>query len=133
MGIDLACLPNPQVWGQGLPLGAVEFLHENELPGKMFNSYNWGGYLIWSLYPDTPVFVDGRTDLYALNSRVLEDYAQVHWVRPGWEQTLDKYEIGHIITERAGLLDVILAENEPWYPVYQDDLAVVYALTGGSQ
>ena len=31
----------------------------------MFNSYNWGGYLMFKL-PDYPVFVDGRTDLYAI-------------------------------------------------------------------
>ena len=28
--------------------------------GPMYNSYNWGGYLVWAL-PEEPVFVDGRT------------------------------------------------------------------------
>jgi len=73
------------------------------------------------------VFVDGRTDLYALNSQVLEDYATVHWIRPGWEQVLDKYGIGYIVTERSGLLDMMLAKAGSWDLVYQDDLAVVYA------
>jgi hypothetical protein len=128
VGLDLARLRDAQraVWGRGLPLGAVDYLRTHELPGQMFNTYNWGGYLIWSLYPDKPVFVDGRTDLYALNSHVLEDYVQVHWVRPGWQSVLDKYDIGYVVTERNGLLDVALAEAEGWEPVYADDVGVIY-------
>lgn len=131
VGIELVRLQEPEVWGEGLPLGAAEFLREHELPGKMFNSYNWGGYLIWSLYPDKPVFVDGRTDLYALNSQVLEDYSQVHWIRPGWPQVLERYGIGYILTERTGLLDVSLTQAEGWDPIYQDDVASIYSLAGG--
>jgi hypothetical protein len=124
--LGLAQLRDPAVWGRGLPLAASEYLREHPLPGKMFNTYNWGGYLIWSLYPDNPVFVDGRTDLYALNSQVLEDYATVHWIRPGWEEVLDRYGIGYVITERTGLLDEMLATTPGWQAVYQDDLAVIY-------
>lgn len=130
VGLDLTRLQDPAVWGQGLPLEAVEYLRDRELPGQMFNTYNWGGYLIWSLYPDQPVFVDGRTDLYALNSQVLEDYGQVHWIRPGWPQVLDKYGIGYVITERTGLLDMMLATTDGWDMAYQDDLAVIYVQAG---
>ncbi len=119
-------LRDPGVWGEGLPLEAVEYLRDHDPPGLMFNSYNWGGYLIWSLYPDMLVFIDGRTDLYALNGTVLEDYAQVHWARPGWEEILNRYEIGYVITERTGLLDLMLAREAGWTTVHQDDLAVIY-------
>ena len=124
---DLIRLRDPQVWGQGLPVQAAEYLRTNDLPGQMFNTYNWGGYLIWSLYPRTPVFIDGRTDLYALNNQVLEDYTRVHWIRPGWENVLDQYGIGHVITERSGLLDEMLATTAGWQAVYQDDVAAIYA------
>jgi hypothetical protein len=130
-GLDLARLQDPAVWGRGLPLEAVQYLREQEMPGPMFNTYNWGGYLIWSLYPGERVFVDGRTDLYALNSRVLEDYAVVHWLRPGWRQVLDNYGIGFILTERTGLLDVMLAETGGWQAAYQDDIAVIYVRSQG--
>ena len=92
----------------------------------MLNTYNWGGYLIWSLYPDQPVFVDGRTDLYAFNSRVLEDYVKVHWTRPGWLQLLADYDIRSVLTERLGLVDMALADTTGWEQVYQDDVAAVY-------
>jgi len=126
IGLDLARLRAPAVWGRGLPLAATDYLRHHELPGQMFNTYNWGGYLIWSLYPDKPVFVDGRTDLYALHSRVLDDYVTVHWTQPGWQQVLDRYKIGYVITERTGLLDRTLSESQGWQLLYQDNVAAIY-------
>lgn len=43
--------------------GAVAHLRAHRPEGNLFNSYNWGGYLLWAL-PEYPVFVDGRADLY---------------------------------------------------------------------
>jgi hypothetical protein len=126
MGLELSHVDEPAIWGQGLPLEAADYLQDAGLPGRMFNSYNWGGYLIWRLYPDQPVFVDGRTDLYALNSQVLEDYSRVHWQRPGWQAIFDKYGIGYVVTERTGLLDVGLAGEPGWEQVHSDEVAVVY-------
>jgi hypothetical protein len=131
VSLDLVELRDPALWGRALPVAAAEYLSNHPLPGRMFNTYNWGGYLIWSLYPDRPVFVDGRTDLYALNSSVLEDYVQVHWVRPDWQGVLDKYGVGYVVTERTGLLDVALAEAEGWEPVYADNVAVIYRRSTG--
>jgi hypothetical protein len=126
VAVDLISLQDPTIWGEGLPLGAVEYLARAETPGNMLNTYNWGGYLIWSLYPDEPVFIDGRTDLYAFNSRVLEDYVKVHWARSGWLQVLANYDIGFVLTERMGLLDVAMADTPGWERAYQDDVAVIY-------
>ena len=130
--VDMIHLQEPEVWGQGLPLEAAEYLRNHDLPGQMFNSYNWGGYLIWSLYPEKPVFIDGRTDLYALNGTVLADYSQVHWIRPGWEEILDRYDTGFVVTEHTGLLDTVLAERAGWRVIHRDDLAVIYQRTGST-
>ncbi len=100
VGLNLVRLQDSEVWGKGLPLQAVDYLREHDLPGQMFNTYNWGGYLIWALYPDKPVFVDGRTDLYAFNG-VLDDYVQVQLARPGWQEILDQVRCG-LCGDRAG-------------------------------
>ncbi len=124
--VVLARVDDATVWGEGLPVAAVDWLAGNPQSGQMLNSYNWGGYLIWALYPDEPVFVDGRTDLYSLDSRILEDYATVHWIRPGWREVLDRYGVGFVLTERTGLLDVLLAETDDWEQVYADGVASIY-------
>lgn len=131
VGVDLARMSDPEFWGRGLPVKAATYLNEHELSGKMFNTYNWGGYLIWSLYPEQPVFVDGRTDLYAFGGSVLDDYVTVHWTRPGWQQVLDQYVIGFVLTERSGPLDTMLAQTASWRRVYEDPLAVIHVRAEG--
>ena len=45
------------------PVGAVEFLKRQKLKGPIYNTYDWGGYLIWSL-PQYPVAIDNRNIVY---------------------------------------------------------------------
>lgn len=42
------------------PEPAVGFIKRNGLQGRLFNYYDWGGFLLWRFYPDKVVFVDGR-------------------------------------------------------------------------
>ena len=49
----------PAEVNKNVPANAVEWLTENQVSGHLFNSYNWGGYLAWSL-PQSPVFIDGH-------------------------------------------------------------------------
>ena len=42
---------------------AAAFLRENPPPGKMWNAFNYGGYLLYALSPQhKKVFIDGRND-----------------------------------------------------------------------
>jgi hypothetical protein len=47
---------------QQMPVRAVEFVRQHGYPGPVFNDFNWGGYLIWSLR--MPVTIDGRQNVY---------------------------------------------------------------------
>jgi len=109
---------------EALPYGAVEFIRKAHPPGRMFNSYNWGGYLIWKLYPDYPVFVDGRTDLYG--DRVLNDYLRAALAKPGWDRVLDKYGIGFVVVEQDSPLAHWLERESAWRKTYEDEKAVVF-------
>ncbi len=107
-----------------LPVEAVQFIRANDLPGPMFNSYNWGGYLLWHLYPDYPVFIDGRTDLY--DDEFIREYVKVALARPGWPEVLDRYGVNFILVESDGILAAFLAEGEEWRCIYADDIAAIY-------
>jgi hypothetical protein len=107
-----------------LPVEAVRFIRANNLPGPMFNSYNWGGYLIWHLYPDHPVFIDGRTDLY--DDEFIREYVEVTRARPGWCDFLDQYRVNFILIESDSILAVFLAEGDEWQSVYGDTVATVF-------
>jgi hypothetical protein len=110
---------------QAAPVRAVEWLKQADrrLVGPMYNSYNWGGYLVWAL-PEEPVFVDGRTDVY--NDVFLRDYVQVMFVRPGWQDTLNRYGVRLALTERDSVLATMLSTQPDWRLAYDDDQAVIF-------
>ncbi|GAG27787.1 unnamed protein product, partial [marine sediment metagenome] len=50
--------------GEDMPVEAVDYLLKNNLPGEIFNSYDHGSYLIYRLYPERKVYIDGRIAMY---------------------------------------------------------------------
>jgi len=109
------------------PVGAAEYVRRERPPGKLFNSYNFGAYLAWALYPDYPVYVDGRTDLY--DDAFLREYLTVSFARPGYQAVLDRYGVNLVIVEANSLLSDALP-RDGWLAVYSDPTAAVYRRGG---
>jgi hypothetical protein len=105
------------------PVRAVEWIRQNHLTGPMINSYNWGGYLLWTL-PEEPIFVDARTDLY--DDEFLRQYFQVMQIRPGWQDVLDRHGVRLALVERDSFLAAMLATQTEWRMAYSDDQAVIW-------
>ncbi|MEW6568837.1 MAG: hypothetical protein AB1449_11865 [Chloroflexota bacterium] len=120
--VPLSNAENEAILSQRLPSAAVRWIETIRPPGPLFNSYNWGGYVVWSLYPDYPSFVDGRTDLF--NQELLTDYLTAWRAAPGWEAVLDRWGIRLALLEVDAPL-VITLQASGWEPAYQDDQAVV--------
>lgn len=123
----LVMLTSPAVLAKeypaNLPVGAVEYLETHHPPGPMFNSYNWGGYLIWAAR-DYPVYVDGRTDLY--DDELLSVYREIIFALPGWEEHLDRAGINLVLVQRGTFLADRLAATTGWTQVYEDQVAVIF-------
>jgi hypothetical protein len=115
---------NQAEFAKVLPVDAAAFVQRTQPAGKLFNSYNFGGYLLWALYPDYPVYVDGRTDLY--DDKFLRGYLSVMAGRPGYEATLDNYGVNVVLVEADALLGDRLAEDPHWRKAYSDSVAAVY-------
>jgi hypothetical protein len=115
---------NEALQRESLPVDAAAWIEEHEPEGKMFNHYNWGGYLIWRLWPDDPVFVDGRTDLYG--DAFLSQYLQVQAARPGFEDVLEVYEVDWVLMPAESTLGTQLACRSAWQRAYRDDVATVW-------
>lgn len=111
---------------QSYPVAAVTYLSRTHPPGRLFNSYNWGGYLLWAL-PDYPVFIDGRTDLYG--DACLEAWMQVVQAEPGWEVVLDRWQVGIVLLEPHWPLTKVLP-YAGWSEVYRDGQSVVFLRAG---
>jgi hypothetical protein len=115
---------NEQEQRKSLPVEASAWVLENRPDGELFNSYNWGGYLIWSLYPHYGVFADGRTDLYG--DQFLREYLHAQLGEPGFEETLSKYDINLVMTYPDDALSRQLECAGSWRNAYQDEVAVVW-------
>ncbi len=104
------------------PQKAISYLREYRIPsGRLFNSYGWGGYLIWNL-PETAVFVDGRTDLFG--DEVLGDWLKIIRADEGWEQTIDKWKIDWFLIEpEQPIVDHLIGMG--WQVLYQDEISIV--------
>jgi len=107
---------------QTMPVDAVAFIKKSTPPGRLFNSYNWGGYLLWEL-PEYPVFMDGRTDLY--NDELVNQWLQVMRAEPGWQAALERWQVRLVLVEPDSPILGRLALNG-WNLLYQDERAVVY-------
>ena len=118
------------------PEGAARFLKENRIPGNMFNPYVWGGYLMWELYPDYKVFIDGRGligEVFFQEVRVLGASRQPVEQLPEWKAILKAYNVDFIITYSVDnftgrlvpLIPALL--NDPaWHLIYMDNISLIF-------
>ena len=139
LGVMLAAIPcliafswNKSVFAQGtlskdLPDKAVTFFKEKRLPGPVFNPYEWGGYLVWNLFPQYQFFIDARTLDYStylayqkgLNSNPAEVLG-AHGI-----QTVIFYYSYKDFAPLSGMVFSLLVDGG-WDLVYSDNLAVIF-------
>ena len=104
------------------PVAAVDFIEEAGLAdGRIYNTYEWGGYLIWR---GIPVFIDGRTELYG--NEFFLYYLQTIRVAEKWQQPLDEMAVDLVLLRRNSALATVLQVSADWQEVYSDDLARVF-------
>jgi hypothetical protein len=104
------------------PVAAVDALREIEPQGNLLNDYNWGGYILWELYPKYGTFVDGRTDVFS--PPVFEDYVRLWSARPGWETALERWDVGTVLLPPDAPL-VQSLEAAGWEAAFRDAQSVV--------
>ncbi|NPV76882.1 MAG: hypothetical protein HPY59_10975 [Anaerolineae bacterium] len=104
------------------PVKAVQVLTENSPSGNLLNEYNWGGYLTW-FSRKTPVFVDGRTDLFG--DKTIMEWIDLIQARGNWEAQLDWFEIEYVLLQPdRPILDHL--RESGWRLLYEDQGAVLY-------
>jgi hypothetical protein len=110
------------------PAGAVEFIQRTRPPGPLFNDYGWGGYLIWRLYPDYRVSIDGRAAVHG--PRRFADHIEVVEVRPQWREKLEQSGARLVVTQARSTLAIVLRASPQWEVLHEDRIAVVFGKRG---
>jgi len=114
------------------PAGAADFVTRSNVPDNIFSSMEYGGYFIWTWYPEHQVYIDGRLDVYG--SDLFETYGKVLWSAPILDSVIDRYDLNCFVlpqppSNTAATQNYIgrtLALRPDWSLVYFDDLALIY-------
>ena len=114
---------------QHWPEKAVGYIERHPPPRPMYNTYGYGGYLIFALEGRNKVFIDGRADIYE-RTGVLADYGRIAGVAPIALPLLQAYNVQSCLIERDEALATLLAASSQWQRVYADDLSALFVRKG---
>jgi hypothetical protein len=110
--------------GERFPVEAAEVIAQRDIREPIFCPDQWGGYLIYRLYPQTKVLVDDRHDLYG--ARFFKDYLKVVFVQPDWEKVLDEKHVNWVLVQKDSSLGTILGQTSGWKLIHEDGTALLF-------
>jgi hypothetical protein len=121
------------------PIDAAEQLRASGLRGNIYNADQFGGYLIWSFYPERRVLTDGRNELYRT---FIPEVQRAREDQRAWRALLAKYRVDLAVEEYRPPLQVIDAVSRKtrempaslaywprreWALIGYDEVAMVFA------
>lgn len=112
--------------GQFFPQGAVDFIQEANLRGNLLPRFDWGEYLIWTLYPRIRVGMDGRYET-VYPPGLCREYFNFLFGRPGWREFLAQYPHDFILIDPAVPVAEGLQHQSDWKVIYQDSGSLLFA------
>ncbi len=111
------------------PRAAIASMRTAGLPPRVFAYYDWGGYVIWNLYPDYRVFVDGRADLYG--DELLREFKTAIHMQKGWREVLDGWKVETVLVPPSCALAQALLLDGGWETAFRDSQAIVFVRRRG--
>ncbi len=104
------------------PSDAATFLSQanSSAPTRLYSIWQWGGYLIYRLWPSLAVSNDGRTDFYG--PAFVEQGLCVWDACPEWAKVFEQYRVNAALLPIGSALATVLRERSDWKLIYQDGL-----------
>jgi len=99
------------------PVGAIEVIQKNHLKGNILPRFEWGEYLLWTLYPDCRVGMDGRYET-VYRDEVCREYFDFLFARNAWKDFLKKYPHDMVLVRSDSEISGLLFHDSDWRLVY---------------
>ncbi|MCH7989480.1 MAG: hypothetical protein IID46_10095 [Planctomycetes bacterium] len=108
------------------PIDAVMYLNQFPPKGQIFNSYEWGDYLLWAGPENLDVFVASHAHL--IPGDVWRSYLRVIRVKSDWSEILDRYHIDTVVIDfvNQSVLFGELKRHGNLRVAYDDGFAAVF-------
>jgi len=122
-----------------VPEGALRYMDEKKITGRVLNAFQWGQYIIWRDFPKRSVIVDGRCNvpvgLLRRITRAPADPALLDelYTTYGFEAILIDYDYEvtrTVAPAMSGPFDARLS-HPGWALVYWDDISLLYVKRDG--
>ena len=107
------------------PTSAVAYIKKNRLTGSLLTEFSWGEYLIWTLYPQCHVSLDGRYETVYPEDICL-DYFEFINGRPNWQEFLKKYPSEMILIDSRAKIYTLLLSDPFLLEVYRDQGSALF-------
>lgn len=108
------------------PDGAIDFLRKNNIQGRLLTSDAYGGFVIWSAYPQLRPMVDGRQ----LDQRIFGLYLSLLAKPPNvWPKIEAEFDIKAALLDASKLMGPVIKYFNAlptWKLVFMDGANVVY-------
>jgi hypothetical protein len=114
-----------RVYREDYPVGAVSYLKENGLKGKIWNEFDWGGFIVFSS-KDFKTAIDGRTAVLLFPPGYLEEWRDNVNAKPGWRERLEKGSPDFILLYQDDFLAMELAQGGDWQLLYSDEISALF-------
>jgi hypothetical protein len=111
------------------PVGAVDYLRQHHLSGKVLLEFHWGEYVSWLLYPQCRVALDGRYET-VYPEAVCREYFDFLYGRLNWRQFLEHYPPDFILIEVRRPIYQLLTNSAQWRQVYADPGCAMFRREG---
>jgi hypothetical protein len=109
--------------GELFPRAAMEEARRLGLGPRVFNDYDWGGFVAFEHGDRWKVFIDGRVGLFG--PAVLRDYLEVYDVGPGWLQALERHRPDWLLMRSDATLVSVAPLSGRWQVAWSDSVAAI--------
>jgi hypothetical protein len=114
------------------PVQGTDVLAHMSRPVRVFNYYDYGGYLLWRLYPSGGrVYIDGRVEIYG--PRVFADYLRVNYLAQGWPSVIANARPDAVVLPSNHPLVRLLQSDPGWRNLGHDRVATLFVRVGFDQ
>ena len=104
-----------------LPVQSVAFIKTNNLQGNLWVPLHWGGYVLYHLYPDIKVSIDGRWAMVYPRD-VMKDtmtFAYEGWGKR-WKEILERYNATFALVETANPAFLEMERDRDWEFIFRE-------------
>ncbi len=120
-----------------LPEGALRFMDARNIVGRVFNQFEWGGYILFRDYPKRTVYIDPRGRVPA---DILAKQYSVRHVPEVFDALDAEYGFDAVLVNYSEVVENVASRDERfgytfynprWELVYWDDVSLLFLKKGG--